>query len=116
MRTVARRTHLHRRPAPPPAWLDASGVPLVGELSRSTPTVEPGGPLAGLPTGTLLVRVAGVAAEDVAGTLLWGSADDRSILFVTDPATADELLEALDADEEPVAVVEPRQVILQQLG
>lgn len=89
-------------------WLDPSGVP-----SADPEVVAHGIP--GISPASLLVRVEAVESGCETSCLVWGTVTARPILFRVDGQAAREMLAALAAGERPVAIVEPDQVVCEEL-
>jgi hypothetical protein len=64
-----------------------------------------------MPTGTATVTVQRVDPPRIVGPLAWGTTHERTIAFRVNATAGRELQAALDAGEEPIAIVEPEQVV-----
>ncbi|HEX4896819.1 MAG TPA: hypothetical protein VFV53_00510 [Candidatus Limnocylindrales bacterium] len=88
---------------------DPFSVPCIG--LGAPPTHPSGTALPGMPAGATTVSVLRVDPPRIVGPLARGATDDRTIVFPIDATAGRELQAALDAGEEPIAIVEPEQVV-----
>ncbi len=78
----------------------------------SAPESDGGRPLAGNPQDVLEVRVVALGASDGTRWLAMGrSPDGTSVTFVTDARAAERIADAMEAGDEPVVVIERRQLV-----
>jgi hypothetical protein len=63
----------------------------------------------------VLAKVEGLEEDRGSFQLLWGSVFGRPILFSVEEQAGREMLDALSAGEEPVAIVEPTNLIAETL-
>jgi hypothetical protein len=91
--------------------LDPCGVPLIEGLVRPARYA----PLPGLPATARLATVQRIEPPVLVDRLVWGESDGQAILFRVDDATMCEMEAALAAGEEPTAIVEPCQIVSQDM-
>lgn len=101
-------------PAVPPVStelvdVDPCAVPCVGVGVPAGRQSQIGLPVVG--ATAKLVVVQRVEPPKILGPLAWGTTDGRAILFRVHETTGRELQAALDAGEEPTAIVAPEQVV-----
>lgn len=72
--------------------------------------------LPGLAPRSVLASVQHVEPPRTVEPLVWGVVDGRTIVFRVDPTSGSELLAALEAGEEPSAIVEPCQIVAIDTG
>jgi hypothetical protein len=71
--------------------------------------------LPGLAPTSLIASVEGVATEGEADWLIWGSADDRPVLFDVEAGAAAEMMSSVARGETATAIIEPWQLVLERL-
>lgn len=106
MKTMPRSRIAHQ----PVVELDPCGVPCLERVLGAVGALRPDPP-AGIGPRTLLVRVQGVEPPRELPTLVWGVADGTRYLFAVDARKGRELQVALDAGDEPSAIVEPDAIV-----
>jgi hypothetical protein len=89
--------------------VDPFSVPCLGLGApplRRSPTAMPG-----MSSAAKIVKVQRVEPPPIVGPLAWGTTEERTIVFRVDATAGRELQVALDAGEEPTAIVEPEQIV-----
>jgi hypothetical protein len=89
--------------------VDPFSVPCMGV--GAPPAHQSRAALPGMSSGAETVRVQRVDPPQTVGPLAWGTTGERTIVFRVDARAERELQAALDAGEEPTAIVEPEQVV-----
>ena len=102
-----------------PAELDPSGMPRVESApTRERPTSaqrrDPRS-LPGLSPTSLIASVEQVATTDGGDWLIWGCVDDRPVLFAVEAGAAAEMMGSVAAGGTATAIIEPWQLVLEQL-
>ena len=92
--------------------LDPGGVQAV-DVARTERSRDV--PLPGLSPDAVLAFVHRIEPPWPVAPLAWGVADGLTIVFRIDEETAAALREALEAGEEPSAIVEPDQVVAMEV-
>ena len=98
---------------------DPSGIPYVDSghgrgRSASSPRRHARA-LPGLAPTSLIATVEAVAERGEASWLIWGSADNRPVLFRVAAAGAAEMMDSVGAGEMATAIIEPWQLVLERL-
>lgn len=93
-----------------PVDLDPCGVP-IAQVSPGVAARRRTAPLPGLVPHAVLAMVQRVDPPRASQPLVWGCAQGRTVLFQVDDATCRDLQAALDAGEEPSAIIEPDQIV-----
>lgn len=102
-----------------PARFDPSGIPCIDSghaHSRATsshrrhPRALPG-----LAPKSVIATVEAVAEQGEANWLIWGSVDDRPVLFSVASTAAAEMMASVAAGEMATAIIEPSQLMLERL-
>ena len=101
-----------------PAGFDPSGIPCVGEVLGRTGSThrrrQPHG-IAGLQPMARTATVMEVVPREIGDWLAWGCVDGRPVMFAVEPGAGAEMAHAVTLGELPTAIVEPYQVVLEQL-
>ncbi len=102
-----------------PVRLDPSGMPFVesGPTRTRAASARRRNPrsLPGLSPTSLIASVESVATTDGGGWLIWGCVDDRPVLFAVDAGAAAEMMGSVTAGGTATAIIEPWQLVLEQL-
>lgn len=101
-----------------PARLDPCGVPCVDPghgHGRATSHRRHGRSLPGLAPKSLIATVEDVAEVGEANWLVWGSVDNRPVLFSVAAAGAAEMMHTVGTGETATAIIEPWQLVLERL-
>jgi hypothetical protein len=114
------RTHRHHAATGRerlPERMDPAGVPVAGVSFHPSDTMprHEVADLPGVSAESVVARVEGMAHQIGPISILWASIAGRPILFGIDTRSAQEMLEALADGEEPVAIVEPWQIVGESL-
>lgn len=102
-----------------PARFDASGIPCADAgRAHARATASHGRhshPIPGLPPTSVFATVEEVAERGETEWLIWGSVDNRPVLFTVAAAAAAEMMHSVAAGEMATAIIEPRQLLLERL-
>ena len=100
-----------------PARFDPSGIPCVDAGSAHTRTTSGRRhrTLPGLAPTSVIATVEDVAEQGETSWLIWGSVDNRPVLFSVAAASATEMLDSVAAGEMTTAIIEPWQLMLERL-
>ncbi len=89
--------------------VDPFSVPCVG---LGAPPLRPSRTaVPGMSSAAKIVKVQRVEPPHLVGPLAWGTTEERTIVFRVDATAGREIQVALDAGEEPTAIVEPDQIV-----
>ena len=99
--------------------LDPSGMPCVesGPTRSRAASAHRRSPrsLPGLSPTSLIASVEEVATTDGGDWLIWGCVDARPVLFAVAAGAAAEMMRSVTAGETATAIIEPWQMVLEQL-
>ncbi len=103
-----------------PDRFDPSGIPCVDSghhpHRRTTPSHRRHvRPLPGLAARSVIATVEGVAQQSEASWLIWGSVEDRPVLFTVAAPAGVEMMASLTEGEMATAIIEPWQLVLERL-
>jgi hypothetical protein len=102
-----------------PARFDPSGIPCFdsGQAHPRATSSHRRHPrtLPGLAPASVMATVEEVAEQGEANWLIWGSVDNRPVLFNVAAAAAAEMMHSVAAGEMATAIIEPSQLMLERL-
>jgi hypothetical protein len=102
-----------------PARFDPSGIPCVDSGPAHTRATSRHRrhphPLPGLAPTSVIATVEEVAERGEASWLIWGSVDNRPVLFSVAVPAAAEMIASVAAGEMATAIIEPGQLLLERL-
>jgi hypothetical protein len=111
----------HKLSQPPalemPEGFDASGVPCGDRAARrrASHARRAHRSLPGLAATSMIATVEAVAEKRDTDWLIWGSVDDRPVLFDVEAGAAEEMVGAVSRGETATAIIEPWQLVLERI-
>ncbi len=102
-----------------PGGFDPSGIPCVdsGPTEARAASSHRRHPraLPGLSPTSVIASVEDVAAKGEGDWLIWGSVDNRPVLFAVEAGAAAEMMDSVTTGEKATAIIEPWQLVLERL-